>query len=922
MIKRTGTLIALLAAIAVLAGCDGGKGDALSSAKKLLDKHDTKAAIITLKTGLQAEPNAPALRFLLGKTLLKSGDAPAALVELRKAKELGHPEEDTAPELVKALTATGRAEEASRTYGTTTFANKLAMAELQTSLAAAWGLQGQAPKMRAAIDLALVLDPLQPTANVVKARFLAGEGKVDESWKIIDAVLQRDPKMVQALHFKGILLRYQKQDAAGAATAQREALNYEPTLLAAHAELLSMLFEAKDTAGMRKQLDAMKTALPKNLNTFIFQAQLEYLDNKLPRARELLQQLLRAKSPDIRVLLLAAQIEIRNGSFTLAETYLTRVLNEAPGFSQARSMLAATQLRLGHTDKALRTLQPLLEAPNPPAGVLALAAEAYLHSGTPAKAQDYFTRAASSNPQDPRLRAALALNRVAQGDVAQGLGDLERVAEADKGTFADLALISTQMRRQDWDGALAAIARGEKKDPKSPLFAHSRGLVLNQKKDTDGARASFVKALEIDPTYFPSAFALGSLDVAGNKLAEAKKHFEALLKRDASNPRAMLALADLKQRSGDPKDQVLAMLVDAAKKNATDVDARSALVEYHLRAKDYKAALSAGQDALAALPDNPVLLDAVGRTQFAAAEHQQAISSFRKLTNVLPNSPQPHLRLADVYVAQGDRSAAAASLQRALEISPDLLSAQVRQIQLFVTDKKFTEALGVARRVQQARPKAGTGHLLEADVLLAQKKVDPAAVALRASMTREPSTEAAVKLHSALLQLGKAQDAATLAKDWRAQYPKDAIFLLHLVSKALQAKDWAGAEVLITQALEQLPKHAGAHNNMAMALMNQKKPGALAFAEKANQLSPEHAAIKDTLAAALADDGQIDKALEMQKKVVAAAPNMMDAKLTLARIAIQSGDKKLARAELEKLAYLGDKFAAQAEVAELMRKLQ
>jgi cellulose synthase operon protein C len=922
MIRRLLPLIAVLAAFALAAGCSDGKRDALATAKVQLDKRDVKAAIITLKAALQSQPNAPALRFLMGKALLQAGDAPAALVELRKAKELGHAEEDTAPELVKALTATGRAEEASKTYGATQFANKLAMAELQTALAAAWGLQGQAPKMRAAIDQALALNPEHATASVVKARFLAGESKLDESWKIIDAVLKRDPKMVQALHFKGILLRYQKQDTAGAAAAQREALKLEPTLMAAHSELLSMSFEAKDTAGMRKQLEAMKTALPRNLNTFIFQAQLEFLDNKLPRARELVQQLLRVKTPDTRVLLLAAQIEMRNGSYTLAETYLTRLLNEAPGMLAARPMLAAAQLRLGQTDKALRTLQPLLETPNPPASVLGLAAEAYLHSGVPAKAQDYFAKAAATNPQEPRLRAALALNRVAQGDAAQGLSELERVAEGDKTTFADLALISTLMRRQEWDPALAAIQRGEKKDAKSPLFAHMRGLVLNQKKDAAGARASFVKALEVDPTYFPAAYALGSMDVAANNLAEAKKHFEALLKRDASNPRALLALADLKQRSGDPKEQVLAMLVDAAKKNATDIDARSALVEYHLRAKDYKAALSAGQDALSALPDNPTLLDAVGRSQFAAAEYQQAISTFRKLSAVQPTSPLPHLRLADVYAAQGDRATAVASLQRALEVSPDLLSAQVRQMRLFVDEKRYADAIAVARRVQQARPKAGVGHLLEADVWIAQKKLDAATVALRASMSREPSTEAAVKLHGALLNLGKTADAASLAQDWRAQHPKDSAFVLHLGGRAIAAKDWSNAETLYAQALEQLPQHAGAHNNMAMVLMYQKKPGALAFAEKANKLAPNNPAIMDTMAAALADAGQLDKAMELQKKVVAAAPNFMGAKLTLARIAIKTGDKKLARAELEKLAYLGDKFAAQPEVAELMRTLQ
>lgn len=923
MKKRMTPVLLLTIALAFsLAACGNSDDDAAASARKLLDNKDSKAAIITLKSGLQKQPNAPTLRFLLGKTLLQTGDPAGALVELQKAKELGHAEEDTAPELVKALTATGRAEEATKLYGNTTFASKVAMAELQTALAAAWGLQGQFPKMRAAIDQALALDPQQPVANVVKARFLGGEGKFDEAWKLIDAVLQRDPMMPAALHFKGLLLRYQKQDIAAATVAQRQALKAEPTMLTAHAELLSMLFEAKDTAGMRKQLADMKTALPKNVNTFIFQAQLEYLDNKLPRARELVQQLLRAKSPDIRVLLLAAQIEMRNGGFTLAETYLTRVLNEAPHLIGARPMLAATQLRLGHTDKALRTLQPLLEAPNPSASVLGLAAEAYLHSGSPAKAQTFFARAAGTNPQDPKLRTALALNRIAQGDVNEGLGELERVAETDKGTFTDLALISTLMRQGNTDGALAAIQRAEKKDAKAPLFEHARGLLLQQKKDSAAARASFAKALEIDPTYFPAAYALGSMDVAEKNLAGAKKHFEAMLQRDPGNYRAILALADLKLRSGDPEDQVLALLTDAAKKNPTEVEARSALIEYHLRVKNLKAAASAAQDALSALPDNPILLDALGRAQFAAAEYQQAISAFNKMAAASPNSPQPHLRLADVFAARNDRGSAAASLQRALEVSPDLLSAQTRQIQLFVADKKFSDALAVARRVQKVRPKSGIGHLLESDVLMAQKQLDGATGALRISLAREPSTEAAVKLHGALLQLKKSGEAEALASAWRKEHPKDTIFLLHLGNQALVAKNWPRAETLMAETLVALPDHVSANNNMAMALMNQKKPGALTFAEKASRLAPNNPAVMDTLAAAMADAGQLDKAFELQKKVVAMAPDNMDAKLTLARIAMKSGDKKMARAELEKLAYLGDKFPAQAEVAELMRAMQ
>lgn len=206
--------------------------------------------------------------------------------------------------------------------------------------------------------------------------------------------------------------------------------------------------------------------------------------------------------------------------------------------------------------------------------------------------------------------------------------------------------------------------------------------------------------------------------------------------------------------------------------------------------------------------------------------------------------------------------------------------------------------------------------------MLAQRKWDAALASLRAASARTPDTETTVRLHAVLLELGRKGEADALSQGWLGKNPKDVTFLSYMAGTATRLKDWAGAEKLYHQILALQPKDVVANNDLAWALMNQKKPGALPFAEAANKLSPNNPALMDTLAVAMADAGQVDKALELQKKVVDMAPQLMEAKLNLARIAIKSGNKALARSELEKLTYEGDKFPLQAEVQQLLRSIQ
>jgi cellulose synthase operon protein C len=384
----------------------------------------------------------------------------------------------------------------------------------------------------------------------------------------------------------------------------------------------------------------------------------------------------------------------------------------------------------------------------------------------------------------------------------------------------------------------------------------------------------------------------------------------------------LLAVAELKQDNGAKPEEVAALLADAVKADPGESAPRLLQIEHHLAQNNVKAARESAQDAVAAVPDNLALLDALGRTQLASGEVQQAITAFRKAAAAQPNLPQPQLRLADAYVLAKDLPAAAQSLRRALELSPRLLAAQRGLVQVALADKRPGDALTIARTVQKERPTEAIGWLLETDVHASQREFDPAIVSMRGALERGKSTDQAMRLHAIFVSAGRSAEAERFAAGWLKDQPRDERFLFHLGSMAMDRKDFAGAEVRYRQVLAMKPDDPRTLNNIAWVMTQQGKPGAVPFAEKAQKLLPEQASVMDTLAAALAAENQLPLAIEWQRKAVLKAPGNPGYQLGLAKLLIKSGDKVAARGQLEQLGKLGDRFASQAEVSTLLGSLQ
>lgn len=921
--SRMTLLAALLAGAALLGACSGGKSEAelVASAKSYVEKQDHAAAIIQLKAALQKNPNSGEARLLLGRSLLESGDAPAATIELRKSIELGAKPNDTQPPLARAMLAQGQAKLVVEQFAATTLDEPQASADLKTTLAAAYAALGQRDKALETVLSALKDGPQHAPALLLHARMKAAGNDVPGALALVEQVLTQNPKHLGALLFKGELQHRGLRDRDAAIATYTQAIQVEPKAVPAHSALITLLLEQGKADAAREQFKKLKEAQPKNPETQLYEARFAFLDRNFARARELTAPLLQAYPNDLRVLQLAGLTELQLNSLSRAEAHLSRVMQAAPNAIAPRQLLARIYTRTGQPGKALAVLKPMTDRPEADSSSLTLAGEALLQTGDLKGAEAAFARAAKDNPQATTARAALALGQMARGNTEAGFHELEAVAAADSGTRADMALIAARLRSKDVPGAMKAIDALEKKNPASPVAHGLRGSVLLQTKDTAGATTSFEKALKIDPLYYPATAGLASIELAAGKPEAAQKRFDDVLRADPKNARALLGLAELKARTGGTKEEVNAAIAAAVKANPDLPGPRVLLVNQLLGQRDAKAALASAQEASTALPDSIEVLDALGRAQLAAGQAQQAVTTFTRLASLRPEQPGPELSLAEAHAAAKDLAAARRSLNKVLAMRPGFLPAQRALAQIALREDKPAEALRIAQDMQKAQPKQAAGHLLEADVEFSRKRPTAAVEPLRKALQLGGGTDTAIKLHAALNASQRGADADKLAAAWIKDHPRDAGFHYYLGDAALARKDYAAAEASYRSVLEIQPTHALAMNNVAWLMAQQKRPGALPLAEKANELLPNNPALMDTLAWVLALEKQPKRALELQRKAMAQAPEAHGLRLTLAKIYLESGDKVQAKTELETLAKLGDKFGAQAEVTRLLATL-
>lgn len=912
----------ILLATGLVTGCEKSAPVEIEAALKSIDAKDTQRALIHLKNAAAADPKNAKARFLLGQQLAVNNELPAAVTELKRALELKYPADELGRPLADALLMTGQPAQVLMLVAPLEVRDPQRSAKVQAAIA--WAHLGltDLPAVRLAVGKADAAGGPTPETRLIRARLADAEGNAGLALSLVDALVKDDPRNDTAWTFKGQLHERHPDGSEQALEAYRTALSISAKNYLAQSAIVGIQLAKQDLKAAREGLEAMRKLGPAAFMTYYYDGQMKFLDGNYTAARSHFQAALNLAADSPVALLASGKNELKLKALALAESQLARTLQLQPSNVEARFYLARAYLAQGKPDQALTTLAPLVDAPTPVAEAMLVAAQSRILLGDPKGADQLFERAAKLHSGNESVRLALAIMAAAKGNTDAGVKELARIAANSEDSQADIQLISTFMVREQYPAALEAIQGLERKEPKSAMADDLKGQVLLKAGNKAEARSAFENALKKNPLYNLSVANLAELDLAEGHPDQAKRRLEAQAKRDPTNPDLHIALATLAQRTGENPETIVSELDKAIRSDPRNARARLMLIDRHYSAGDINRALDAAHSAVAGIPDNAQLYEALARSLWRAGDVHRSLAAYVKLTQIAPREPAGYLGQANLLLAKNSAPDANKALQQLLAFAPGNLEARRLSVSAAILQKQHDKALALSRELQRELPSNPLGFALEGEVHMDQKRWEPAVTAFRNAAEKPGGEPFVTRQYSALLSWKRPEEAARVVADWTELHPTSFVLLRQVAATAYDSGDRTLAQTYYEKALKIAPNDLASLNNLAWILVEAKDARAQGMAERAAALMPGSPDVLDTLAQAYALNGDLKKAIDTLRRAIQLSSTPAPLRLRLARMYVQNKDLGNAKAELESLRELGKSFPEQTEVRKLLAQIR
>jgi putative PEP-CTERM system TPR-repeat lipoprotein len=915
------TLLASLALAAALSACNDAQAPSASlyaEAVKYRSAGKFSAATLVLKNLTEQAPNDAQARALLANVYLDTGDALSADKEIRRALGLGHAKATALPVLARALLLQGQFQKLLDETAQQALQMEPTLLCLRADALLALGKLDAA---RAIYNSVLDGHREFVPALIGLGRMSYVEAKVDQAEQYSARALAAAPDDTEALLFKGDLLRAQNK-GEDALKAYDRVLALHPSHRSAYVEKAYLETALGKFDAAQADITKAKELTPASVLVAYTQALLDYSKGDDNAALESIQKVLRVASEHMPSVLLAGAISQRSGSLYQAEHHLRHYLEKNPDNLLARKMLASVLLRTRHAPDALSVLEPAMTDKQQDVQLLALAGESFMQARDFGRAADYFGRASKLDPKAAGLRTSLALSKLGKGQNEAAISDLQAATKLDVNSLqAGVALVRAELDLKRVDNAFAAVLALEHAQPTSPAAADLKGIVYIAKGEPVLARASFARALVLDPAYFSAAENLVRLDLTEGKRADAYAQLLHFLSKNKNSVEAMSALASL--AVADKKDEdATRWLAQAVALNPAAINTSANLIAQYLRTGQNEKALNLARKLRVAHPENPDLLDLLGKAQLASGEQNNALSTYKTLASTLPRSAEVQMQVAALELLAKNKLAAEDYLKSALAIQPDFPAAQLALAELYVSKGHFALALMTAGQLQDKHPAASAGYQLEGDILVMQGKASAALPWFEKAFTYTRKNELLIKIAGSLRAAGKPDDAARRLNAWIAEYPQDLRVQLFKAQTLVADKQYKQAAEQLEAILKRSPKNIIALNNLAMAYLLGGDARAEAVAERALALAPDAAVVMDTLGWIQLEKGDAERGLQMLQRASAQAPEARDIRYHMAVGLLRTGKKVAALKELQTVVAGNASFEQAGEARALLKQLE
>lgn len=275
-----------------------------------------------------------------------------------------------------------------------------------------------------------------------------------------------------------------------------------------------------------------------------------------------------------------------------------------------------------------------------------------------------FRNWAQQKPDSPSAHYAKAHAELATGDSNSALRSLEK-ALALRSDFSE-ALRAKALILADTGKSLNALAMArdmQLKSPQSPLgFVLEAEVLEHGKKPLEAAR-KYVRVIEM--TGQPSMVVQAAQAyISGGQGAEAEKLLVRWLSNHPRDAGMRRVLGQYLINKGQLREatQHFETLV---KENAQDLAALNNLAWLYGEMKNPRA-LAMAEQALAASPGNPAVMDTLGWLLVNQGDARRGLDLLRQAATRLPDNPELQWHLASAYARTGEKASARLELERLL----------------------------------------------------------------------------------------------------------------------------------------------------------------------------------------------------------------------------------------------------------------
>lgn len=914
-------LFALLAGL-LLGGCDYfiGPQQRVERAQAAIDAGDYPAAVVELKNALQKDSQLATARLLLAEAALWLGNPVGAQRELELVKG---PVDAARQADVRARIdlALGRHQQVLDALASTQTA--LAPAKRALYMGAALQALRRPAEAREQFQAALADD-----ADLVAAQIgvIESDAALGDRHGALDAIARLTTRYPQSA---AVWYSYGVQAAGGsdlqtAKTALSKAKELAPRqlevmkqigLLAQLAEVQLLLRDLDGARASSKTLDQLAAGTPVAM---LISSRVAMADNNYGAAVTTLRRVVDSAPGLTQARFLLGVALVAQGNLQQASVELNSVVDQAPSNIEARQLLAKVRMQLEDPDGALQVLVPALESDAADVRVNSLADTARSKLGA-AQSIAVLEQMLAQEPANSGLQVQLAT-----AYVQAGLPDkAATLLRKDQNSSADIRRVALLLHSiTASEGATAARAEVDRliaAHPTDPLLTSLAAAFYARSGDIDAGRTLVKRGLErrVEPTSL--LFTLAQIEWGAGNAGAARDALQRLLDAQPKHIAARMALAEIALAQRDTAGATRQLEMVRAD-HPTSIEARLQLARIALAESDTKRADALFAEILGMGAERADVRNAIGALYLGSGRYDQALEHFRAGTTIDSSNPLLWLNLGRTQLALGQKDTARASLERALKERPLWLLAEGTLAFMDIQEGKLQAAMERVAALKKSYPKDAAVRALEGELYAVTGRYSEAAGAYEDAYAARPSASLAAKVYQARLA-GRLTEPEKLLKKWLDLQPADVGSRLLLAEAQVRAGARKDAVAQYQIILKARPQDVPALNNLAWLYYELRDPRAVDLARQAAELAPQSIAVNDTLGWLLLERGDLQEGLRLLKLASMQPQAGAEIQYHYAVALARTGAKDEARQRLERLLQQDTAFAGREAAQQLFSQL-